>query len=447
LTQSKGLEDHDLIIPSIDEGPDWYGRLHIENASGGRIVFRATRRVSADYLFRKRISESDFPLVLKLLLNTSQKCTAVGVYINWVDDLGSSGEGYIGHSQTVSGECQTLLIGEWVDPRQKIANGIQIDLDGLHSIIDDFIQLEQDARGIDLSTHDFANGATLALRYSEPWSQSLRQDVKSREFHLCLRFPTPQSVDQLIFDVLFLHDLTSILTGRVLRLGKICIDLTLHKFRYSLTVRQARVRWDDYESDLGTLVRTSSKNVVDAFSRILLDRSGLGDFVPPIVHALRKDSYPEDILYWLLPILENLARRKFVDQESESDISLKDEFFNEVDSKFSEKLRAFSRKHLKVVKLKPPSLETVFSSFLDGFCSADIAFPSDLARHLTKRRGEMMHRGSQPASSTESDDLASYVRVACIIGLLNELGVDLRSAQSRLGRISHHYPYEGVYQP
>jgi hypothetical protein len=442
LTQSLAIEDHDLIIPSLDDGADWHGRLHIENVSGGRIVFRASRRVPAEFLFENRISERDFPTVLRLLLGTSHKSTAIGVHIYWVSDLGSSGEPYIGYSQTVSGECQTLLIGEWVDPTQPLALGIQINLDGFHSILDDFIRLDQDAISADVANHTFGNGATLKLKYSEPWSQNARQEVKRREFQLCMQFPTPQATDQLIYDCLFLHDLTSILTGRVLRLGKILIDTSLHKFRFSLEVRQARARWDDQESDLGTLVRASAKDLVSVFSKILIDRTGIGDFVPPVVHSLRKDAYPEDILYWLLPVLENISRRSFVNQEDNSTITLKDKFFHEVDTKLSEELREFSRKHLKVVKIKAPSLETIFSAFLTGFAGSGIAFPVDLPKRLTKRRGEMMHRGSQPASSAESDDLASYVRVACIVGLLRELGLDLTSARGRLGRVSHHFPYE-----
>ncbi|TIR25963.1 MAG: hypothetical protein E5X34_07290 [Mesorhizobium sp.] len=129
----------------------------------------------------------------------------------------------------------------------------------------------------------------------------------------------------------------------------------------------------------------------------------------------------------VMPVFEQYVQATFKDAEEESYLASEKAFFAYVDAAENDEIKEFSKKHLKLVNKKAPSLPSLIERSIEALNLLGFRFDPKLAKRISERRATMFH--SAPLMS-EADVQSFYEETQTVTALLmlrtlGDLGVDV----------------------
>jgi hypothetical protein len=137
----------------------------------------------------------------------------------------------------------------------------------------------------------------------------------------------------------------------------------------------------------------------------------------------------------IMPAFEAYLKARYTETDETEYLEQRDAFFAWVDQAPDAAIGEFSKKHLKEVNTKAPSLQILISRAIDAMNAKGFVFPAGLARRITKRRGSLFH---SVASFEVGEARTFYEEVRAAVGLLmlhtyEDLGIDVSYLSTEYG--------------
>jgi hypothetical protein len=144
-----------------------------------------------------------------------------------------------------------------------------------------------------------------------------------------------------------------------------------------------------------------------------------------------------------MPVLEEYVRRKYTSPDESSYLRAEKQFFDWVYQNETPEFQDFSRKHLKIVRSKAPSLTTLLARSIVDVNSKGFRIPLTMAEALQKRRGKMFH--AAPIMDKE-EAKRSHLEVLAATALLMlhtylDFGIDVSCLASRYEALWEFQPF------
>jgi hypothetical protein len=143
-----------------------------------------------------------------------------------------------------------------------------------------------------------------------------------------------------------------------------------------------------------------------------------------VIENLRNDRYAEDVLFWILPILDRESKR-FITDDERSFINLTDEFFKFLDENAPAELGEFAKKHLKIVKQKSPSIKQLIERCSDVLSQEGYPVPATAAKAINEARNPLFH--GSVSHSVDLSEAARCTKVLIVLLLMRTIGVPARA--------------------
>lgn len=435
-----------IYIPDLDEKKEaWVGAVEPPTTPGASWTFELIRHVEIADAYD--VSTVDGRAAVLGLLNHQQKCTLLRPMVLHKDP-GSIGVRLPAQRTRITGEFEGLLTDLPVeDVTAPIFAGFSFDSPsfGVWFGASAFkSHLDADARTYSV---DIAKTETKKFSLGDIGGLSCTTGVELRErgrsatlqsvAYVRVDYASPASLDALIQLSSDLERLFGFLVGVRGPFPKIRTWLTStyrvgkHDLPEDGTLEMAGFDWKPGETPHRLECIHREGLAGGDLASVLQHFLGIRESVMARIHVVEAcrhfTSNLNSQFSMVMPVLEAYLKTRYTEPDEAQYLESQDAFFAWVDSALDPAIGAFSKKHLKVVKSKAPSLPSLLGRAIDTMNAKGFDFPSGLANRISSRRGRLFH--SVP-SFEEGEAQGFYEEVRAAVGLLllhtfDDLGIDV----------------------
>ena len=170
-------------------------------------------------------------------------------------------------------------------------------------------------------------------------------------------------------------------------------------------------------------------DVVTVLEKFFADRDRISARIHAVDFSRHFSRSPYDRFSIVMPTLEAYLKARYTKPDEQGYLDVQDAFFAWVEKSPDPRLSDFSKKHLKVVASKAPSLPTLLERAIDFAQGKGISIPVEMAVRIAKRRGNLFHNTAK-MDGTEVERFREEIVAATTLLMLHtfdDLGIDVAS--------------------
>lgn len=403
-----------IVDPS--DGSDWTGWLELATAPNTAHCMSLARVVGNSLKWRDSLPE----LHQNGLYGLDRRMAALGWRATG-HTLGGAGPQYVASSLGAEGECDAILIGDYFQQEAPIAYvSTRAEYCAVASILHRDILKDSGPREIFSIALDADSDLICTLE--ENTSHCMTERRTMAESFIQINYKGKEGINawQAFHTHRFIFKILSLISGIDYQISRLSLCRRGEAFFSGPHLLATPEKGLLDRPRPYARCQLSPAQLAEVLKCCILNMRRLYDDALTILDNLGEDRRAEEILYWLIPILDRESR-KLLSEPEQSLLDLRDRFFGYMDEHAPQELRDFSRKHLKVKDMKPPSLRQLIERYEAILRDEGYPIVPNAAKVINDARNPLFHGSTRP--DLDLADAARCVSVMIVLMLLRAIGV------------------------
>lgn len=427
-----------LFKHNSDPGDQWLGKISLADDKSARWKFELVASVASISSMYKGITAFDDRKTITGLIDLQRECTLIFPSVTG-GNPGSLGINYVAMREIIKGQFNALLENTAVeDLDEPLFDTLSINSDSFVSwsgapsphTTDPAEGLIRNIHNLSFEVEDLGTVEVQSAVYTslKTWSNN---SESSSTFTIIFR--ERQSLRQIMNWATGLEMLFQFLIGKSTRWNsfwgtgkKDSDEIDNYKLTFGNTPHKTDERPHPgacrHRNGLGGV---SINSVLENYAQ---HRERIAPLIDSLSYARHRATNLQEKFSIIMPLLEKYLKGRFSEGEEISYSSHRRAFFDWVESSNNAEIIEFSKKHMKEVDTKSPSLKTLLSRSAAMLSNHGFYFSEALLARIPKRRVELFHSRLQINETADANKFK--LEVMAIIAMLTlhvmlELGIEL----------------------